>query len=100
MTSSSVHNINNKAKKNHHGYWLLIKLIFVSIGTILYGYDGNTLSYITNCLNTMAVPIFTENETTTIIVTITNSSAGHDSISAFMVKNTIDIYQLTYLIDN
>ena len=48
-------------------------------------HDGNPLSYITNFLNTIAVPVFTENEVSTVTPTLENSGAGRNSISAFMM---------------
>ena len=43
-------------------------------------------------LNTIVVPVFTENEVRIAIATLKYSNPGHNIISAFMVKNTIDIY--------
>ena len=74
---------------------LLIKLVFVTnstyifvwVGTMLSSkHYGNPFSYITNCLNTIDVPVFTKDEVRTVISPLKISSAGHDSISAFIVK--------------
>ena len=62
---------------------------------------GNPLSYVSSCLSSIGLPTFTKCDIIHVIASLNNSSAGHDNISAFMVKKTIDVYisPLTYLIN-
>ena len=77
---------------------------FVSIGSLLakeIKSDVNPLLYVDNNVNSIATLEVTSNRVRNVIMSLKNSSAGHDELPAFVAKSCIDEYvePLTHLIN-
>ena len=77
---------------------------FVSIGFLLakeIKSDVNPLLYVDNNVNSIAAFEVTSNRVRNVIMSLKNSSAGHDELPPFVAKSSIDEYiePLTHLIN-
>ena len=77
---------------------------FVSIGSLLakkIKSDVNPLLYVDNNVNSIATFEVTSNRVRNVILTLNNSSAGHDELPPFVAKSCIEefIEPLTYMIN-
>ena len=77
---------------------------FVSIGSLLakeIKSDVNPLLYVDNNVNSIAAFEVTSNRVRNVIMSLKNSSAGHDELPPFVAKSSIDEYiePLTHLIN-
>ena len=77
---------------------------FVSIGSLLakeIKSDVNPLLYVDNNVNSIATFEVTSNRVRNVIMSLKNSSAGHDELPPFVAKSCIDEYiePLTHLIN-
>ena len=77
---------------------------FVNVGRLLtedIDCYANPLYYVQNNLNSMCIHEITAAEVMTVISTLNNSTAGHDGIPSFIIKQCINEYitPLTYLLN-
>ena len=77
---------------------------FVSIGSLLAKErksDVNPLLYVDNNVNSFATLEVTSNRVQNVIMSLKNSSTGHDELPLFVAKSCIDEYvePLTHLIN-
>ena len=65
-------------------------------------YKGNHISYLDNCLSSIRIPEFSENDIKQIIASLNNSSAGHANLSISILKQIVETYiqLLTFLIND
>ena len=106
----------NKRKK-HHSFFInnnyvtdslqianAFNKFFVSIGSLLakkIKSDVNPLLYVDNNVNSIATFEVTSNRVRNVILSLNNSSAGHDELPPFVAKSCIEefIEPLTYMIN-
>ena len=106
----------NKRKK-HHSFFInnnyvtdslqianAFNKFFVSIGSLLakkMKSDVNPLLYVDNNVNSIATFEVTSNRVRNVILSLNNSSAGHDELPPFVAKSCIEefIEPLTYMIN-
>ena len=106
----------NKRKK-HHRFFInnnyvtdslqianAFNKFFVSIGSLLakkIKSDVNPLLYVDNNVNSIATFEVTSNRVRNVILSLNNSSAGHDELPPFVAKSCIEefIEPLTYMIN-
>ena len=106
----------NKRKK-HHSFFINNNYVtdslqiandfnkfFVSIGSLLakkIKSDVNPLLYVDNNVNSIATFEVTSNRVRNVILSLNNSSAGHDELPPFVAKSCIEefIEPLTYMIN-
>ena len=90
---------------NKHAITNAFNKYFVQVGPRLAKNIMNTtdpLTYVTPSVNSIFIPYVSENEITEVILSLKNSSAGHDSILASIAKPLIQYYiePLTCLINS
>ena len=98
-------NINGKETCDEHAITNAFNKYFVQVGPRLAKKIKNTtdpLTYVTPSVNSIFIPYVSENEITEVILSLKNSSAGHDSILASIAKPLIQYYikPLTCLINS